>query len=72
MLQAVLVVAVVVVVVEEEEEEEEEEAVAQLWAAAALQEAQELTVEGLAALLQKHPELFYCTSGNESFLKTKS
>lgn len=71
MLQAVLVVAVVVVEVEEEEEEEEE-AVAQLWAAAALQEAQELTVEGLAALLQKHPELFYCTSGNESFLKTKS
>lgn len=68
MLQAVLVVAVVVV----EVEEEEEEAVAQLWAAAALQEAQELTVEGLAALLQKHPELFYCTSGNESFLKTKS
>lgn len=68
MLQAVLVVAVVVV----EVEEEEEEAVAQLWAAAALQEAQELTVEGLAALLQEHPELFYCTSGNESFLKTKS
>lgn len=70
MLQAVLVVAVVVVEVEEEEEEEEE-AVAQLWAAAALQEAQELTVEGLAALLQEHPELFYCISGNESFLKTK-
>lgn len=67
MLQAVLVVAVVVV-----EVEEEEEVVAQLWAAAALQEAQELTVEGMAALLQEHPELFYCTSGNESFLKTKS
>lgn len=65
MLQAVLVVAVVVVV-----EVEEEEVVAQLWAVAALQEAQELMVEGLAALLQEHPELLYCTSDNESFLKS--